>query len=362
MATIKSIFGTYADKLQVMIDKANDKFAPTWFQNFFDVATPQPTLDFKSVIGRSRIQAAASVSARGSKKPVRSRAGLDAYSGNIPSITEKIHLSEDDMRQFLMLQNMAVSDETKKKQILDFLFADVKTVGDAAMKRIDIMCLEAVSTGKISLTLTNNPDGIVLANALDLLMPSGNKVNAAVTWATAGSATPITDIQGIVNTARAKGISFDRILMDYTAWFLFIKTTEVKDQYGNFLGKSNNKTFPTFDTVNDFLRSQKLPIIEIVDQVIGIEKDGVTNTITPWETTNIAFIPAGQLGEIKNAVSIEEIKPIDQVNYGKFRDLALISKWGDTDPYQEWTGVEANAFPTLTVIDSIYLLSRTVAF
>jgi len=362
MATVKSIFGTYADKLQVLIDKANDRFAPTWFQNFFDVATPQPTLDFKSVIGRSRVEAAATVVARGSKKPVRSRQGLEAYSGNIPAISEKIHLNEDDMRQFLMLQNMAVSDETKKKQILDFLFGDVKKVGDAAMKRIDIMCLEAVSTGKISLTLTNNPDGIVLSSALDLLMPAGNKVNAAVTWATAGSATPITDIQGIVNAARARGIAFERILMDWTSWFLFIKTTEVKDQYGNFLGKSNNKTFPTLDTVNDFLRSQKLPTIEIVDQSIGIEKDGVINTISPWETTNIAFLPAGNLGEIKNAVAIEELKPISQVTYGKFRDLALISKWGDTDPYQELTGVEANAFPSLTAIDAIYLLSRTVAF
>lgn len=362
MATIKSIFGTYADKLQVLIDSANDRFAPTWFENFFDIGTPQATLDFKTVIGKSRIEAAASIVARGSKKPVRSRAGMDAYSGSIPAITEKFPLDEDDMRQFLLLQNMSVSDETKKKQILDFIFDDVKKVGDAAFKRIDIMCLEAVSTGKVSLTVTNNPDGIVLANAMDLLMPAGNKVNAAISWGTAATATPITDIQTVTNGARQRGIKFEKVIMTWASWYLFTATTQVKDQYNAFLGKSGNKLIPVIDDTNDFLRKQRLPEIEILEQVIGIEKDGVINTIEPFETTNIVFVPAGKLGIIHNAIAIEDIKPIEQVKYGKFRELALISKWGDNDPYQEWTGVEANAFPGLSSIDSIYLLSRTLAF
>lgn len=363
MATIKSIFGAYADKLQVMIDKANDQFAPTWFQNYFDVATPSATLDFVTVIGRSRIEAAASVTARGSKAPVRSRQALEKYSGSVPAITEKFHMDENDMRQFLALQALPVSEETKKKQILDFMFDDVKKVGDAAMKRIDMMCLEAVSTGKVSLNVTNNPDGIILSNPIDLLMPSGNRVNASVSWDTAASAKPISvDIIGIVNAARARGITFAKILMDYTSWFKFIATTEVKDMFNAFLGKSSNKLLPTLEGVNQLLTAQKLPTVDLVDQVIGIEKDGVINSVSPWETTNVAFIPAGKLGKIQNSISIEELKPIAQVNYGKFRDLALISKWGDNDPYQEWTKVEANAFPGLEAIDAIYLLSRTAAF
>jgi len=361
MATIKSVFGSYSDKLQVIIDKSLDRFAPTWFEQYFDWGTPMPSLKFTSVVGRSRIEAAASVTARGSKSPVRSRQGLEKYQGEVPAITEKFHMDEDIMRQFLALQNMPVSEEVKKRQILDLLFGDVKKVGDASMKRIDIMALEAISTGKISLTVTNNPDGIVLASAMDLLMPAGNKKNAAVTWTTAASATPITDFQTVVNDARTRGISFTKALMTWDSWFLFIATTQVKDQYNAFLGKSGNKLLPVLTTTNEFLRAQNLPEIEIVDQVIGIEKDGVINTIQPFETTNVAFVPTGKLGTIHNAIAIEELKPIEQVNYGKFKQ-ALISKWGDNDPYQEWTKVELNAMPGVDAIDAVYLLSRTAAF
>lgn len=363
MATIKSIFGTYAEKLQVMIDASNDMFAPTWFQNYFDIATASPTLDFTTVVGRSRVEAAASVVSRGSKSPVRSRAALEKYSGKVPAIMEKFHMDEDDVRQFLSLQAMPVSEETKKAQILNFIFDDVKKVGDAALKRLDIMALEAVSTGKISLTVQNNPDGIVLANALDLLMPSGNRVNASVNWDTAASAKPISvDIIGVVNSARERGIRFAKILMDYTSWFKFIATSDVKDMFNAYLGKSSNKLLPTLDGVNQLLTAQQLPVIEIVDHVVGIEKDGAISTIRPWETTNVAFIPAGRLGVIHNSIAIEELKPVSNVSYGKFRNLALISKWGDNDPFQEWTKVEANAIPGVDAIDSIFLLSRTAAF
>lgn len=362
MATVQSIFGAYAQRLQVMIDASTEKFAPTWFQNYFDIAPPSPLLDYTTVVGRSRIEAAASVVDRASKSPVRSRQALEKYSGKIPAISEKFNMDEDDVRNFLSLQAMPVSDETKKAQILNFIFEDVKKVGDAAMKRLDMMALEAVSTGKISLTVTNNPDGIVLANALDLLMPTGNKVNASTTWNTANSATPITDITGIVNTAKSAGRSFEKILMDWASWLLFIKTTEVKDLFGAYIGKINNKVIPTLDGVNAMLTGLMLPQIEIVDHAIGVEKDGVITTVKPWETTNVAFIPAGKLGVIHNSVAIEELKPVQHVSYGKFRDLALISKWGDNDPFQEFTKVEANAIPGVSAIDGIYLLSRTAAF
>jgi hypothetical protein len=36
MAKINSVFGAYADKLQVVVDKALDKFAPTWFENILN--------------------------------------------------------------------------------------------------------------------------------------------------------------------------------------------------------------------------------------------------------------------------------------------------------------------------------------
>jgi hypothetical protein len=115
------------------------------------------------------------------------------------------------------------------------------------------------------------------------------------------------------------------------------------------------------DRVNEFLSAKGLPDIEIVDVPIGIEKDGMISTIRPFETTNVAFIPTGTLGVIKNAVAIEAMNPVDNVTYATF-NRATISKWSQNEPFQEFTKAELNAFPALEAIDNIHLLSRTIAF
>jgi hypothetical protein len=361
MSQIKSIFGAYATKLQVAIDNSLDQFAPTWFQNYFSWGPQQMSLTFESVIGRSRIEAAASIIARGSRAPLRSRKGLEKLTGYIPQIAEKFALSEADYRDFLTLQQLNTDDNAKTQQLLDLMFGDVTKVGNAAMKRLDIMCLEGISTGYVSLTVSNNPDGLVLQDSVPLLMPDDNFQNAAVSWDST-SGTPFTDILNVVNAAQARGISFAKILMTRNRFFKMIRTTEVKDYVGNFINLRNTqKTLPTLQQVNDYLTANLLPGITIVDEAIGIESDGVISTLRPFKDENVVFIPAGNLGVIKHAVCVEELRPVENVAYSKFNN-ALISKYAENEPFQEFTKVELNAFPAVDAIDSIYiLLSTTVS-
>jgi len=363
MSKLISVFGTYATKLQMVIDTSLDKFAPTWFQKYFGWGVIQTTLTYTSVIGKSRIEAAASVVDRDSPAPLRSRAALDKLSGDIPAISEKFKMSSNDYYDFMALQAITgVDDATKRQQLLDLLFDDVKKCGDSPLKRIDIMCLQALSTGKITLDATTNPDGLILSD-IDLLMPSGNKVNANVAWATAASAKPLTvDIPTIVNAAQDRGIKFSKMLMSRAKWLEFQQIAEVKSLLSNFLGfKQAGNMLVTLDNVNNLLSANMFPIIEIVDEAIGVEKDGVITTIRPWADANVSFVPAGQLGTIKNTITIEQMKPVDKVSYGVYQRVS-ISKWSENDPFGEWTKGELNAFPALEAIDSIYLLSTTLAF
>ena len=41
---IQSMFGAYAIKMQTVIDKSLDKFAPLWFPKYFDWGIPTTTL------------------------------------------------------------------------------------------------------------------------------------------------------------------------------------------------------------------------------------------------------------------------------------------------------------------------------
>jgi hypothetical protein len=361
MAKLKSIFGAYADSMQLMIDRSQDRFAPTWFQKYFGWSPPQVSLSYTSVLGASRIEAAASVVSRNSKTPLRSRGELSKLTGSIPAIREMFEMTEDDYRDFLVMQSMPVSDTTRRDQMLDLIFNDVLKVGNAAMKRLDYITLEGISTGKVTLTTLNNPDGLVLTQPLDLLMPSDNQKDSTVSWELSATAKPITDIETMITAATAAGRSISKILMSNTLWLKFIKAKEVIDTmlaflYGPRAGSGLNPVAVTaLDRINQFLSDNRMPVIEIVDEVVGIEKDGKITPTRPFSDNNAVFIPSGQLGVIKNAIAIEQAKPVSGVSYASFQ-RALISKWSTNEPYGEWTKSELNAFPSFDTIDSTFLL------
>lgn len=354
---VRSVFGAYADGMQVMIDQKLDQFAKPWFPQYFPFAPQQVSLSFENAIGRSRIEAAASVTSEDSKAPLRSRPSLEKYRGEVVPIMQKFPMHKSDYRDFLALQNMVgVSDAAKRNQLLDFMFGDVRKAGESADARVDMMCLQAVSTGKVKIDATTNPDGLVMDD-IDLLMPSGNKVNADTSWATAASAKPLSvDIPGIVQAAAARGISFQKMLMDVSLWFKFIQIAEVKSLVSNMLGtKQAGNVLLTLDAVNGLLGAAGFPIIELVNRKIGVEKDGVITAINPWDVNNVSFVPAGQLGVIKNAIPIEQISPVPQVSYATY-NRSLISKFKENEPFAEYTKVELIAFPAFEAIDSVYIL------
>jgi hypothetical protein len=365
MSKLRSVFGQYADRLQLVIDRSLDRFAPTWYQKYFDWGNPQQTLTYVSAIGRSRIEAAASVVDRDSATPLRSRAALDKLSGEIPAIRQMFKMTENDYRDFIALQAMqGLDDRTKMMQLLDLLFGDVKKSGDAPLKRIDIMCLQAISTGKINIDATTNPDGLAM-DQIDLLMPADNFVDVNTSWDNA-AAKPLTeDIPGVVKAGQDRGISFAKILISPARWLKFQQITEVKNLLSNFMGfKQAGNILVTLDNVNAMMLANRWPVFEIVDEAIGVEKDGKISTIRPFEDNNVSFIPDGKLGVIKNAIAMEQIRPVEHVSYATFRPGnrgvgVLISKWSQNEPFGEWTKGELNAFPAVEAIDSIYILQTT---
>lgn len=363
---LASIFGAYATRLQVVINTNLDRFAPLWYEQYFTMAPVQSTLTYEGIIGASRIEAAASVVDRDSQTPLRSRSELSKFSGEIPAIKEAFKMKESDYRSFLMMQALNVDDATKRTQLLNLLYGDIQKVGSAAHKRLDIMALEAVSTGKISLSITNNPDGLVLANSIDLLMPAGNKSNSTVSWDDATNAKPITDFDAVVTAARNVGRSFAKVLMTKTLFAKLRKAKEVVDTMTAFFygpkpgGAFNPVAVSTLDRINEYLTANQLPVIELVDEAIGIESDGIISAIRPFSDNNVSFIPAGNLGTIRNAIAIEQMRPVDKVSYATYKS-ALISKWSDNEPFAEWTKVEFNAIPALDAIDGIFILTAVHA-
>ena len=358
---IKSIFGAYADQLQVLIDKRLDKFKKPFYPTYFDFGTPSISLNFTQVIGRSRIEAAASVIAHDAAAPMRSRANLEKYTGEVATIAVKRGMNEQDYRDFMTLQALNVDDQTKKLQMLQLIWNDVQFCGDAIQDRLDIMVCQALSTGKVIISSVTNPDGLIVDD-IDLLMSSTNIKTVSVVWSDANAATmkPLTDIKTVCQSGDAKGVTFEKILIPKALFYVLANSTDMKDALKGFYRLAAGTVNPTLEMINQYLTANMFPVIEIVDVVKSIEKDGVPSTYRPWKAANVSFVPSGKLGLIKNAIPIEKISPVSGVAYATANN-ALISKWSQNDPFQEFTKGEIKAFPAVDAIDSIFILTTDTA-
>lgn len=353
---IKSLFGAYSENLQAMFDASANAFQAPLFQNYFDWGIPKATLDFTTVVGRARIEAMASVVARDASAPLRGRAILEKLQGSVPAIKHKLKLTEEDYRQWLAIQGMrGIDGSAKVNQIMDLIWNDAAKAAQGPLKRLDAMVLEGISTGQITINVGNNPDGIALSAPLDLLMPSSNKKTAAVNWATSASAKPIADIQAVVEEAAGQGKSIAKMLMTRTKFIQMAKTQEVIDVLTGYFNFAK-KNIPTFQQVNDYLKANLLPEIEIVDYVTGIESDGKISTYRPFKEDNVSFLPVGKLGVMHNAFAMEQLAPVSQVSYA-VNNRVLVSKWSENDPFGEYTMGELNAFPGFEAIDSMFILN-----
>lgn len=352
----KSVFGKYTEQLQVLVNTNIEKFKTPFFPKYFGMGSPQTGLTYATVIGKARIEAAASVVAHGSEAPLRSRAGLEKLSGEIAALKVKRKMDEQDYRDYLTMQALNVSDQAKKSQILQLIWNDVKYVVDSVTARLDIMTAQALSTGKIPINATTNPDGIV-SGTIDLLVPTGHNETGTGAfgwtltgrkWANEGSATPITDIRKLTQDLwNNEGIVHDKILMTPSKWWDVQKTAEVVKVFDGS---------PTLDNFNSFMQSNRLPVIDLVNVRAKIEKDGVLTSVNTWEDNKyITFVPDGQLGTIHNALSVEQISPVDGVIYANNNNI-LVSKWAQTEPFGEFTRGEIAAFPGLEVADTMHIV------
>lgn len=346
-----------SQNLQFLLDSAqlNLEQQSIW-RNWLNVGLPQMSLSFDAAIGRERIAAAASIVDSDAPAPLRSRPKLDLYKGKIPAIKEKFRMNQDDMRALEILRALPLSGNNNE-ELIRFLNSDLQQAAVSGDKRVDLMLLQALSTLTIDVTTTNNPDGVVYGT-IDLLADATTQLQGVpIVWTSASTAKPITDIDNFIQKNwNARGRQFGKIMMSYELWQVFKKTTEVIDMLKSFfnIGKTNGTYAPTLANINEFFAANQWPQIEIVNHVTHIEVDGKPTYVKGFNTNNVSFVPAGKVGTLFNAVSMEQIHPVKDKTYARFGPT-LVSKWAESDPLVEFTGMEMNAFPSINV-DAVYVL------
>ena len=364
---IQNTFAEYSKQLQVLVDTRLDKFKVPFYNRFFSLGMPSPNLTYQSIIGESRIEAAASVVAHGSEAPLRGRAGLSKLAGEVSSIKVKRKMDEDQYRNMLTLESIRTSEESKKAAILKLIWNEVDYVVNAVQQRLDLMAARALSTGVVPIDITSNPDGVIPGN-IDLLVQHkiasdalSNTASANRKWTsdTPTTAKPITDIIHITRKySDDYGSEFEKILMTPTKLWQVLATTEVVNSLKGFMNvEAGNGYIPSLGALNTLLVANNLPVIELVNIKGKIEKNGALTSYAGWAHDKyITFVPAGQLGVMHNSYALEEMKPVDNVDYA-IANRVLVSRWSQTEPFGEYTRGEIAAFPGLEMADQLLLVN-----
>jgi hypothetical protein len=318
------------------------------------------SLDAKTLIGAEGSRVAAHVISYNAKTPLAGRKAMETKYFDIPKIAQARVKDEKQI-----LEHQITRALRGPSAVLDDYFNDIDFVYDSAQARMEWYALTGLSATKIQLSTTNNPQGIVNETVVDFGMPTANKKVVAVTWTTghAATMTPIVDIKAVVKAGRAKGITFERMLMHPDTFDLITGCTEFQTACKSLLvGESQLLGLMSLEVVNKVLTSLRLPIITLIDTSIGIEgKDGTITESNPFESSHVTFIPRTILGNMYNGPIAEEIeKPLDVIQ-AKRANVLLSVKRG-FDPVSVITKGECNVFPSWPTVDrcfSMYIASAS---
>jgi hypothetical protein len=362
MDVYSSIFGELTKEVQIRIDAATELrkrlFDQNIYERYLDWDVPTIGLNFEELIGQYNLSVAAATLDSKGKEPILGTEGLETLKQKVLTHQMSYSMPIEEYRKVLqILDSRMLTDDQKTQQLINLMWNNVSTVVKSVQSKLDIIFLGALSNkGVFTFNANNNPEGGV-RGIIDYKMPPENIASVTLDWTDANkdNVDPFEDIQGVVDEAQDK-VTFDKILMSPARLSYLLKSRKMKQV---IFGTDKSGTPLLMSGLNEFLRSNDLPVIETVRRITRIQDNGKLSEYKPWNDKNIVFVPAGKLGVIKNAYADNELRQepgVTYSNYGRIR----ISQWGkgetDNSNGVEFTKAQSLSLPVLTEINGIYSL------
>lgn len=363
MDVYSSIFGELTKEVQIRIDAATELrkrlFDQNIYERYLDWDVPTIGLNFEELIGQYNLSVAAATLDSKGKEPILGTEGLETLKQKVLTHQMSYSMPIEEYRKVLqILDSRMLTDDQKTQQLINLMWNNVSTVVKSVQSKLDIIFLGALSNkGVFTFNANNNPEGGV-RGIIDYKMPPENIASVTLNWTDANkdNVDPFEDIQGVVDAAQDK-VTFDKILMSPARLSYLLKSRKMKQV---IFGTDKSGTPLLMSGLNEFLRSNDLPVIETVRRITRIQDNGKLSEYKPWNDKNIVFVPAGKLGVIKNAYADNELRQergVTYSNYGRIR----ISQWGkgetDNSNGVEFTKAQSLSLPVLTEINGIYSLT-----
>lgn len=349
----------YFPKLVLGItEKINGKENPDpyYFKNLLGVKY-SPDGRWETLTG-DYTRVSADIVAMDSPLPLKSRDTLSRANGNLPKIGMELYLNEKQMSDIdaMIAMQLDISTITSK------IFEDTPRVITGVMERLEYMTLRGLSHGVALADTENVGTGV----RVDYGYLTSNQFGVKTLWSTPATATPIDDIQKVVNQAASKGLRITKAYTDQATVNAMLATDQMKQKFAFSLGMQvvPNSVLPTpsREQANAILLAEFGITLEIVSRSVITQIDGVNTPQIPWKAGTIVFTVDQKVGDIIWTRLAEQNHPVAGVEYQTADTYILVSKYRTNRPsLREYTTSQARAIPVITNVDRIFTLdTKTV--
>ncbi len=344
---MESLYKEIAEKwLGTVNSKINEKAeaADYWFKSKLRPSFSSD-MNFSSISGTSQ-NVTADVVTMDSDLPLKSRASIKSYSGEIPKLGMKKYLGE---RQLKELQVLAATGKPEAL-LASKIFDDYNACAIGSQEKVEFMFRQALSTG-----VTEIGDDINTGRSIrvDFGIPAANKSGVPVLWSTAATSTPIDDIEAKVTAALNEGVTLGSIVMDQATFNNFKKSTQVRDYYAAFGGVGSLNP----ERVGEFLLADFGLRLTIENRSFKVEKDGAITSVKAWAAGQVSFFTSfDNVGDLVWSDLAEKEAVVEGKVYSYPEAWLMLTKYREGSPLREFTESQGLVMPVINNVDEIFLL------
>lgn len=328
---------------------------PMYYPNFF---TPKKktSLKWETLAGEKGAPVIADVISFNASAPEKTREVISKMSGDIPKTAVKRAMNESDYNEYKQLQRDAQGD-ADQLELLNLGFKDQDFVYNAVRGRMEWWAMQMMSRAGFLLSAKNN-NGIVTAEFVGCGMPKKNKKVSSADWAQAATADGLQDIDDVLTSAAAEGVSLRYIVMLTTDFALLKKQKATIEKIKGWVNQTSKITI-TKKVINEYLAEQENPVTIItINPAVRIEDANHSRkTVCPWEKHRICFLEDLNVGNIQyGPIAAEDSEALRKKAIMVKKDFILVTKWSTEEPFAEWTKAEANSIPVVNDPDAMFIM------
>lgn len=359
MAVEKSLFLEEVDKffpkLQNILDKINGKEQqPTYLYEKHLKKTYSPDGSWEAgSVNTTRV--AADIISMDSPLPLKSRPTVQLANGKLPKMGMALAMKESELKA---IDIMKIKGE-KWANIANKLVQDPKACQFGIKEKNEFNFLYGLSHGYV---VVPDLDKAALGHRFKFKYYARNLVGVADT----SVGYTLDDMQKVIDMAQDDGNTITKVWLSLRKYNALRKTNGAKQLVADYRGITvtnySKLGVPTKSIFNEAVKDQYGVEFVIVDRLVRNEKNGVVTTERPWDDNRIIYLTDDMAGSFVYGTVAEASHKVEGVSYSEVDGYMLISKFAETNPLREMTGVQAEALPVIENVDKLYITDVTETY